>query len=142
MTWLWNSLEPDVFNNVSYLESSKDIWDTLHLMYSFEENITQIHELYQDMFSFQQGDRSVEEYFSLLQGMWDELNVYQPLFTDLQKQQKYREEFRVAKFLSGLKSDLVPIRSQILSGKDILIASETYAQVRRASISSSGVKDE
>uniref|UniRef100_A0A2N9E974 Uncharacterized protein n=1 Tax=Fagus sylvatica TaxID=28930 RepID=A0A2N9E974_FAGSY len=82
MTWLWNSLEPDVFNNVSYLESSKDIWDTLHLMYSFEENLTQIHELYQDMFSFQQGDRSVEEYFSLLQ-------------------------------------DLAPIRSQILSGKDI-----------------------
>ena len=74
--------------------------------------------------------------------MWDELNVYQPLSTDLQKQQKYREEFRVAKFLSGLKLDLVPIRSQILSGKDILIASETYAQVRRASISSSGVKDE
>jgi hypothetical protein len=75
MTWLWNSLEPDVFNNVSYLESSKDIWDTLHLMYSSEENITRIHELYQDMFSLQQGDRSIEEYFSLLQGMWDELNV-------------------------------------------------------------------
>uniref|UniRef100_A0A2N9IEJ3 Integrase catalytic domain-containing protein n=1 Tax=Fagus sylvatica TaxID=28930 RepID=A0A2N9IEJ3_FAGSY len=135
-------LEPDVFNNVSYLESSKDIWDTLHLMYSSEENITRIHELYQDMFSLQQGDRSIEEYFSLLQGMWDELNVYQPLSTDLQKQQKYREEFRVAKFLSGLKPDLDPIRSQILSGKDIPTVRETYARVRRAAISSSGVKDE
>jgi hypothetical protein len=142
MTWLWNSLEPDVFNNVSYLESSKDIWDTLHLMYSSEVNITRIHELYQDMFSLQQGDRSIEEYFSLLQGMWDELNVYQPLSTDLQKQQKYREEFRVAKFLSGLKPDLDPIRSQILSGKDIPTVRETYARVRRAAISSSGVKDE
>jgi hypothetical protein len=142
MTWLWNSLEPDVFNNVSYLESSKDIWDTLHLMYSSEENITRIHELYQDMFSLQQGDRSIEEYFSLLQGMWDELNVYQPLSTDLQKQQKYREEFRVAKFLSGLKPDLDPIISQILSGKDIPTVRETYARVRRAAISSSGVKDE
>jgi uncharacterized membrane protein YgcG len=142
MTWLWNSLDPDVFNNVSYLESSKDIWDTLHLMYSSEENITRIHELYQDMFSLQQGDRSIEEYFSLLQGMWDELNVYQPLSTDLQKQQKYREEFRVAKFLSGLKPDLDPIRSQILSGKDIPTVRETYARVRRAAISSSGLKDE
>uniref|UniRef100_A0A2N9EUA1 phosphoenolpyruvate carboxykinase (ATP) n=1 Tax=Fagus sylvatica TaxID=28930 RepID=A0A2N9EUA1_FAGSY len=112
MTWLWNSLEPDVFNNVSYLESSKDIWDTLHLMYSSEENITRIHELYQDMFSLQQGDRSIEEYFSLLQGMWDELNT------------------------------LNPIRSQILSGKDIPTVRETYARVRRAAISSSGVKDE
>uniref|UniRef100_A0A2N9GH48 Integrase catalytic domain-containing protein n=1 Tax=Fagus sylvatica TaxID=28930 RepID=A0A2N9GH48_FAGSY len=136
MTWLWNSLEPEVFNNVSYLESSKDIWDTLHLMYSSEENITRIHELYQDMFSLQQGDRSVEEYFSLLQGMWDELNVYQPLSTDLQKQQKYREEFRVAKFLSGLKPDLDPIRSQILSGKDIPTVNETYARGERGGHSS------
>jgi hypothetical protein len=53
MTWLWTSLEPEVFNNVSYLKSSKDIWDTLHLMYSSKENITRIHELYQDMFSLQ-----------------------------------------------------------------------------------------
>uniref|UniRef100_A0A2N9FUB4 Integrase catalytic domain-containing protein n=1 Tax=Fagus sylvatica TaxID=28930 RepID=A0A2N9FUB4_FAGSY len=136
MTWLWNSLEPDVFNNVSYLESSKDIWDTLRLMYSSEENITRIHELYQDMFSLQQGDRSIEEYFSLLQGMWDELNVYQPLSTDLQKQQKYREEFRVAKFLSGLKPDLDPIRSQILSGKDIPTVRETYARGERGDHSS------
>uniref|UniRef100_A0A2N9J5N3 Integrase catalytic domain-containing protein n=1 Tax=Fagus sylvatica TaxID=28930 RepID=A0A2N9J5N3_FAGSY len=136
MTWLWNSLEPDVFNNVSYLESSKDIWDTLHLMYSSEENITRIHELYQDMFSLQQDDRSIEEYFSLLQGMWDELNVYQPLSTDLQKQQKYREEFRVAKFLSGLKPDLDPIRSQILSGKDIPTVRETYARGERGDHSS------
>ena len=67
--------------------------------------------------------------------------MYQPLSTDLQKQQKYWEEFRVAKFLSGLKPDLDPIHSQILSGKDIPIVSETYARVRRAAISSSGVKD-
>jgi predicted component of viral defense system (DUF524 family) len=64
---------------------------------------------------------------SLLQGMWDELNVYKPLSTDLQKQQKYREEFRIAKFLSGLKSDFAPIRAQILSGKDIPTVYETYA---------------
>ncbi|GMY05189.1 UBN2_3 domain-containing protein [Fagus crenata] len=142
MTWLWNNLESDVFNNVSYLKSSKDIWYTLHLMYSFEENTTRIHELYQDMFSLQQGDCSIKEYFSLLQGMWDELNVYQPLSTDLQKQQQYREEFRVGKFLSGLKPDFDPIHSQILSGKDIPTISETYARVRRAAISFFGVKDE
>ena len=64
-------------------------------------------------------------------GMWDELNVYQLLSTDLQKQQKYREEFRVAKFLSGLKSDLDPIRSQILSGKDIPTVRETYVLASR-----------
>ena len=111
-------------------------------MYSSEENITCIHELYQDMFSLQWGDRSVEEYFSLLKGMWDEFNVYQPLTTDLQKQQKHKDEFRVSKFLSGLKPKLTPIRSQVLSGKDIPSVSETYAQVGRASISSASVKNE
>uniref|UniRef100_A0A2N9IR39 Fibronectin type III-like domain-containing protein n=1 Tax=Fagus sylvatica TaxID=28930 RepID=A0A2N9IR39_FAGSY len=84
MTSLWNSLKPDVFNNVSYLESSKDIWDTLHLINS----------------------------------------------------KSTREEFRVVKFLSGLKSNLDPIRSQILSGKDIPTVRETYARGERGDHSS------
>ena len=73
MTWLWNSLEPKVFNNVSCLETSEDIRDTLWKLYSSEQNFSQIHQLYHDLFSLEQGDSLVEEYFSILKGMWDEL---------------------------------------------------------------------
>uniref|UniRef100_A0A5B6ZV70 Integrase catalytic domain-containing protein n=1 Tax=Davidia involucrata TaxID=16924 RepID=A0A5B6ZV70_DAVIN len=134
MTLLWNSLEPEVFHNVSCAESSKEIWDSLQEMYSSDQNLSRIYQLYQDIFSLQQGDRSVDEYFSILKGMWDELNVYQPLSTDLKIQQRHREEFRVAKFLSGLKPELAPISSQILSGREIPTVSETFARVRRATI--------
>ena len=60
----------------------KGIWDTLKELYSSEQNLPRIYQLCQDLFSLQQGDRSVEEYFSTLKGMWDELNVYQPLTTN------------------------------------------------------------
>ena len=134
MTLLWNSLEPDVFQNVSCAESAKEIWDNLQEMYSSDQNISRIYQLYEDIFSFEQGDRSVDDYFSILKGMWDELNVYQPLTTDLKKQQQHREEFWVAKFLSGLKKELVPVSSQILSGKEISTVSEAFAYVRRAAV--------
>ncbi|GMP41884.1 hypothetical protein CsSME_00011829 [Camellia sinensis var. sinensis] len=43
MTWLWNSLALEVFTNVSCLESSKDIWDTLKELYSSEQNLSRIY---------------------------------------------------------------------------------------------------
>ena len=55
--------------------------------------------------------------------MWDKLNVYQPLTTDLKTQQEHREEFRTAKFLFKLKPEL----AQILSRKDIPTLSETFS---------------
>ena len=73
--------------------------------------------------------------------MWDALNAYQPLSIDLHKQQKCREEFQVAKFLSSLQPNLAHIRFQILSGKEIPTLNKTYARVRRASIPYTGVMD-
>ncbi|KAF5955562.1 hypothetical protein HYC85_008418 [Camellia sinensis] len=46
MTWLWNSLAPEVFTNVSCLESFKDIWDILKKLYSSEQNLSRIYQLY------------------------------------------------------------------------------------------------
>uniref|UniRef100_A0A2N9HKE0 Integrase catalytic domain-containing protein n=1 Tax=Fagus sylvatica TaxID=28930 RepID=A0A2N9HKE0_FAGSY len=87
MTWLWNSLEPDVFNNVSYLESSKDIWDTLHLW-----DITRIHEAL---------SRYVLEFMSFIKIC----SLSSRVIAQLRN--------------ISLLQDLDPIRSQILSGKDI-----------------------
>ena len=66
MTLLWNSLEPDIFNNVACQETSKAVWDTLRELYSSDQNISRVFQIYQNIFSLQQGDRSVDEYFSIL----------------------------------------------------------------------------
>ncbi|XP_058192682.1 uncharacterized protein LOC131309964 isoform X1 [Rhododendron vialii] len=69
--------------------------------------------------------------------MWDELNVYQPLTIDLKVQQKYRDQFRVTKFLSGLNTELAPLSPQILSDKEVPTVGEAFARVRRAAPQSS-----
>ena len=50
--------------------------------------------------------------------------------------------FELLSFYLVLSRTLIPFTLQILFGKDIPTVSETYARVRRAAISSSGVKDE
>ncbi|GMY31052.1 hypothetical protein FCV25MIE_26294 [Fagus crenata] len=52
-----------MFNNVSYLESSKDIWDTC-ASHVFLGKILLEFMSFIKIFSLQQGDRSIEEYFS------------------------------------------------------------------------------
>lgn len=74
-----------------FLKTAKEIWDALREMYSHEKNITRVYELYENLFS---RDRSLSDYYATLKGMWEELNIYQPLSADIQKQ---REEFQVAK---------------------------------------------
>lgn len=59
MTWLWNSLGPEVFNNVSVEETSKEIWEALREICSSDQDISHTYQLYQDFFLAQE-NRSVD----------------------------------------------------------------------------------
>ena len=72
------------------------------------------------MFTLHQGDRSVQEHFTALRGLLDELDVYQPLTVDITQLRKYREELAVATYLSSLNPDLSSqIRGQILGADSV-----------------------
>lgn len=134
MTLLWNCLELDIFNNVACLKTSKAIQDAFQELYFFDQNLSCINQIYENIFSLQQEEGSVDDYFSKLKAIWDELNVYQPSTTDLAIQKKYRNEFQVAKFLSGLKTNLKPMGSHILFGKEISSIGETFARICKAAL--------
>jgi len=83
-----------------FLCTVKDIWDTLKDMYNneknisrvfelYEQNISRVFELYKQLFTLRIGDRSLFEYYSTLKGVLDELNVHQPLVTDLRALKEY-----------------------------------------------------
>ena len=77
--WLVNSMEPSVAREVMMLRPAKKIWDTLRLTYGHEKNISRVFEIYEHLFTLRQGDRSVQEHFTALHGLLDELDIYQPL---------------------------------------------------------------
>ncbi|KAF6155451.1 hypothetical protein GIB67_019977, partial [Kingdonia uniflora] len=57
-------------------------------------------------------DRTLGKYYTELRRMWEELNMYRPLILDLTKLEKQCEEFRVAKFLAGLRPEYEYIKTR------------------------------
>ena len=61
MTWLLNSLKGKINDSVMFLPTTKDMWDTLKVMYSNEKSPSRVFEIYERLFELKQGDRSVPE---------------------------------------------------------------------------------
>ncbi|XP_048132459.1 uncharacterized protein LOC115726562 isoform X2 [Rhodamnia argentea] len=93
--------------------------------------MSRVYELYEKIFNFKQGDKSLGEYYSALKGMWEELNLYQPITTDLERLKTQRAEFQVAKFLSGLNTDLQLVKSQLLAGEQVPSMNEAFCRIQR-----------
>ena len=58
-------------------------------------------EVYKNLFSLQQGDKSLEDYYSYFEGINNELNQYHPVTNDIEVLKKQREKLYICKFLSG-----------------------------------------
>ena len=50
--------------NVMFLKTVKDIWNTLKEMYSNEQNISRVADLYEKLFSLRLDGRSLSDYYA------------------------------------------------------------------------------
>ncbi|XP_043705457.1 uncharacterized protein LOC122655317 [Telopea speciosissima] len=135
-SWLWNSIEPSIAANVVFHKTVKGVWNDLKESFSQEKNISRTYELYENLFRFSQQDKSLNEYFSGYKGIIEELQVHQPLTTDLEQLKLQRAEFHVAKFLAGLHPDYQSVKSHLLKGEKVPSLNETFSQLQRLSTSS------
>ncbi|KAH6798462.1 hypothetical protein C2S51_034946 [Perilla frutescens var. frutescens] len=131
MTWLLNSMDESVSKNIMFLDIAKAMWDALREMYSNDKNVSRVFELYEKLFSHCQDGQSVNDYFSTLKGLADEILVYHPLSCDATTRQKQWEEFMVAKFLSGLDHSLRPTRDSLLASDNVPTLSNALSRVLR-----------
>ena len=106
ISWMLNSMDEGIARSVTMLKFAKKIWDTLRSTYGNEKNIARVCEIYEQLFTYKQGDRLVQDFYNTLRTLLNELEVYQPLVTDIFKMREYREELAVAIFLAGLQPDL------------------------------------
>ena len=88
MTWLWNSMEPQISTTVMFFNTAKEIWNALESRFSNKKNISRIYDLYAGILHCIQNDRSVSAYYGQLEGMWEEINVYHPLTNDTETMRK------------------------------------------------------
>ncbi|KAJ1396248.1 hypothetical protein SESBI_32748 [Sesbania bispinosa] len=134
MTWLWHSMTPEISRNCMFFANAREIWDNLSQTYSMKKDIVACYELENKIFSTKQGVLSVTDYYSVLNGLWIELDQYQNLkmkcTADSATLTEFIDRARIFKFLSGLNSEFDPIRIQILGKEKLPSLSEVFYTVR------------
>ncbi|KAL5756173.1 hypothetical protein ACOSQ2_020919 [Xanthoceras sorbifolium] len=76
MTWLWNSMTPDVNDTCMFLTTAKEIWEFVQQTYSKVKDAAQVYEIRTKAMSTKQGNGSVTDYANAVQSLWQELDHY------------------------------------------------------------------
>ena len=70
---MMNSMDESVAHSVMMLKPAK--MDTLRSTTGNEKNIARVCEIYEQLFSLRQGERSIQEHFATIRALLDELDV-------------------------------------------------------------------
>ncbi|XP_040972687.1 uncharacterized protein [Gossypium hirsutum] len=134
MSWLWNSMMPEISDTCMFLSTSKEIWEAVKQTYSKVRDAAQIYEIKTKISSTKQGSRSITEYSNLLQSLWQEMDHYQCIqmkcSEDAALLKRFVEKDRIYDFLVGLNVEFDAIRVQILVKEELPSLNETIAIVR------------
>lgn len=133
-SWLWNSMEPQVSNDVMLLPTAFSVWTSLKDTYGLDGNIQRIYELCEDIFLSKQGSKTLPELYSFVRSRWEELNLYQPYPTDLATWKRQREDLQVVSFLAALDSKYAAAKTQLLTAADLPTLSVVFSRLSRIPI--------
>ena len=127
-------MQSEISLTCMFLFIAKETWDAIHQTYSKVRDVAQIYELKTKIHDVKQGTISIIEYYSVIKGLWLELDHYQSFKTECNKDatiyQEFLEKERLCDFLASLNDEFDQIGVQIL-GKDPLSSlNETFAIVR------------
>jgi len=134
MSWLWNSMLPEISDTVMFFTTSKDIWEVINLTYSKVKDAAQIYEIRARVAATKQGSKTITEYANMLQTLWQELDHYQCLkmkcSEDAALHKRFVEKEQIYDFLAGLNSEFDAIRVQILGKEDLPSLNKVISLIR------------
>ena len=129
------SLEDDpTFQNWDLEDSAKKVWDTVKSTCPDLKNSAQVFEIRCKLKDTKQGNHRVTQYYTNLQALRQELNLfieadYCPECTE--KQRRSIEKEKMFDFLAGLNKDLDEVWWRILGKEPLPPLDEVFAEVRR-----------
>ncbi|CAL8996741.1 unnamed protein product, partial [Prunus brigantina] len=95
MSWLLNSMEPQVAEIFSFFDSAQHLWTAVKEMYGNQNNAARIFQLKKDIAGVYQDGKPFIEHLGKLKGMWNELDLYRPHSTDSATLLKRAEEDKI-----------------------------------------------
>lgn len=105
MSWLLNFMNWEITKVFIFLDSAREIWDSLGEIYGKGENLARVYQLEQVITKMNKGEKAFHLYLSSLKSMWEKLQQHNPLRTNLETIKKHQEEDKVLKLLAGLKTN-------------------------------------
>lgn len=114
ITWINNSVSQSIGVQLAKYETAKEVWDHLKRLY-VQSNFAKQYQLEIDIRALQQNNMSIQEFYSAMSNLWDQLAFTES--AELQAFKAYtdrREEQRLVQFLMALREDFEGIRGSIL----------------------------
>ena len=133
LSWLWNSMTPEVSDTYMFLPTAKEVWDAVRQTYSKAQDAALVYEIKVRVSAMKQGTKSMTEYANSLQSLWQELDHYQCIKTKCSEDaailKSFIEKDRVYDFLAGLNVEFDQVRVQILGKDEIPTLNETISLI-------------
>ncbi|XP_039004046.1 uncharacterized protein LOC120130986 [Hibiscus syriacus] len=135
MSWLLNSMLPDINANFMFYTTASKIWNAAKETYSNQENSSSLFSIECRINDLKQGDLTVMEYFTQLSRLWQQIDLLEtPAWqtgVDAKLYKGLLEKQRIFQFLSGLSVSLDDILGRIMGIRLLLSLHEVFSEVRR-----------
>ncbi|PKI37556.1 hypothetical protein CRG98_042069 [Punica granatum] len=132
VAWLSNSVDQELQPSVACIQNAKTLWDDLKERFS-QGNETRVYELKSQICLTKQEGLFVSKYYSVLKGLWDELENFLELTQctceTATSGASQREKEKSYQFLMGLNPELNTVRSNILSMEPFPSLNKIYSMV-------------
>ncbi|TXG71324.1 hypothetical protein EZV62_006259 [Acer yangbiense] len=114
LTWINNSVENCIGVQLMKFDLAKDAWDYLGGLFK-QSNFARRYQLEMDIRAAKQGELSIQEFFSYMTEIWDQLTLMDPKeCTSLPAYQKLCEERKLVEFLMALRDDFEAVRGSMI----------------------------
>lgn len=123
ISWIHNNISESIKSSVLFINTASDIWKQLEKRFSLT-NGSRKYKLNRDLFNLKQNGMKVNDYFTSLSSLWEEIesmnvlptvSTLTPEVTKLLKAiTNMREESKLFQFLNGLDDAYGAQRSQLL----------------------------
>nr|GEY23495.1 putative Gag-polypeptide of LTR copia-type [Tanacetum cinerariifolium] len=105
-SWLIQNIKPIIADNLTEYPTAKALWDALVTTYSSGKEKLQIFNLHVKANELKQNEKSLEEFWIALQGVWGEIDRIDPnpmkCAEDIKTYSEVRYEQKLFQFLHGL----------------------------------------